>query len=626
MAGPLDFLMANMDDETRRRLTAGSSFMRSAPYSPKPGIDPSSMLSQMPDNGAAGKMDIGSLLRMVAQSAPQPSSIQTPNTAAKADPLQVSNTAAKSDKAIPAGMRAFLEKLPQDREYKGRTAELLAHLAAERASMPQEPAQQAVAEPAGDVSAPMALQMPQPQQPAPQVSQTPQPFVAPTNSLRSHIGDPGDGIRAMMAQRLAARQQQVSPAGDRTAASNLSQPAPQLAQTGTPTSSNGGLFSGLGSLIPSDFGDRLKDTAAAYLMSGGNPRDMMKYGLALRTQRQEKVQQNKTRAAAIKMGIDPDIANNAGMDVLVPMMTEAWKQKQKAPEQFTLSPGEQRFGADGQPLASVPAAPDLTANQKDFKFARDNGYKGSFEDFMRRGTGAMSLDQKAADRARIATEYGLKPGSAEYRNYVLTGNQPRTGNLTATDKAAIFQADDAVQASRNAIEQLKSVLTPDSSGTSLNDRAGSGYFAGTQAFLARNDPTGIFDDKKGQATTELGNVVLNQALGQLKAIFGGNPTEGERAILLDIQASGDKTPAERKIIIERALGLAQKRLDFNLNRSKELRAGTFYQPEDQQQQSGESGDSGQDFSDGAMTQEEFDALPSGAEFVNPADGRRMRKR
>ncbi|MNL19054.1 hypothetical protein D3C87_1402340 [compost metagenome] len=77
---------------------------------------------------------------------------------------------------------------------------------------------------------------------------------------------------------------------------------------------------------------------------------------------------------------------------------------------------------------------------------------------------------------------------------------------------------------------------------------------------------------------ELDNVVTSQALGQLKAIFGAAPTEGERRILLDIQGSTSQPPEVRKAIFERARQAAQRRLDFYQQRSSELRGGEFYKP------------------------------------------------
>lgn len=145
--------------------------------------------------------------------------------------------------------------------------------------------------------------------------------------------------------------------------------------------------------------------------------------------------------------------------------------------------------------------------------------------------------------------------------------QPRA--LTSVDKNAILEADDQVQMGKNAIDMLTQAL-------SLNDKAGSGYLAGAQAFAARNDPTGFFDDEKGAATTDFNNIVMGQALSSMKAIFGGNPTEGERAVLLQLQGAADKTPVERKAILERGIALAKRRAAFNTERAAQLRSGDYF--------------------------------------------------
>jgi hypothetical protein len=171
----------------------------------------------------------------------------------------------------------------------------------------------------------------------------------------------------------------------------------------------------------------------------------------------------------------------------------------------------------------------------------------------------------------------MTPEDPAYKSFMATGKMPREDQapLTATDKKAILEADEAVQTNAQAIEALDSVLAGPK-GKTLNDRAGYGFTANAQAWAARNDPTGLFSDATGEATTELNNVVLGQALANLKATFGAAPTEGERKILIELQASTDKTPTERADIIKRAKRLALNRLEFNKKRADELRGGTFY--------------------------------------------------
>lgn len=190
---------------------------------------------------------------------------------------------------------------------------------------------------------------------------------------------------------------------------------------------------------------------------------------------------------------------------------------------------------------------------------------------------------EASQREALAGRYGIDPKSAEGQRFILTGTLPASDRgVTAGDREAIRDSEDNAFAAQNVIEQLQSVISPGpENGPSLNDRAGYGANAGWQSWAARNDPTGFFDDAKGEATTELSNTVLNQALSSLKSIFGAAPTEGERQILLDLQASVDKTPAERKIIIQKAIRQAEKKLAYNQDRASELRGGTYYKPRQQ---------------------------------------------
>lgn len=192
----------------------------------------------------------------------------------------------------------------------------------------------------------------------------------------------------------------------------------------------------------------------------------------------------------------------------------------------------------------------------------------------------ITLQDEVNQRRQIAETLGIKPDDPAYTTFVATGKMPREDQspLTATDKKAILEADEAVQSNQQAIDVLEGVLAPGADGKSLNDKAGYGWTAGTQSFLAQNDPTGFFNDETGNATAELDNAVVGQALGNLKSIFGGNPTEGERKILLDLQGSSAKSPEVRAAIYRRAIEAARRRLQFNEQRAKSLRGKDYYKP------------------------------------------------
>lgn len=68
------------------------------------------------------------------------------------------------------------------------------------------------------------------------------------------------------------------------------------------------------------------------------------------------------------------------------------------------------------------------------------------------------------------------------------------------------------------------------------------------------------DTDESRRTQMFLNIVQNTALQSMKAIFGGNPTEGERKILLDLQASASKPPEVRHQILMDAMKLIKDRV------------------------------------------------------------------
>lgn len=143
--------------------------------------------------------------------------------------------------------------------------------------------------------------------------------------------------------------------------------------------------------------------------------------------------------------------------------------------------------------------------------------------------------------------------------------------LSATAQKELFEAEDVAQSSQNVIASLDEAL-------SINDKAYSGYGAKARAIARSNIPG---ESEAANATIALDNIMTSQALESLKAVFGGMPTEGERKILLDMQASADKTPAQRKDIINRAKQAAARRMKVNQEKAAKLRSGEYFAPQTQ---------------------------------------------
>lgn len=137
--------------------------------------------------------------------------------------------------------------------------------------------------------------------------------------------------------------------------------------------------------------------------------------------------------------------------------------------------------------------------------------------------------------------------------------------LSSTAEKELFEADDLVQSGKNVVSMLQSALD-------INDKAYSGFGAKQRAVVRSNMPG---KSEGADATIDLDNLMTGQALESLKATFGAAPTEGERKILMDMQASAEKTPDQRRAILLRAMTAAEKRIAFNEAKAQSLRSGTY---------------------------------------------------
>lgn len=184
----------------------------------------------------------------------------------------------------------------------------------------------------------------------------------------------------------------------------------------------------------------------------------------------------------------------------------------------------------------------------------------------RLGQDKTKISDDIAQREEEIKNRGMDAKSPQNQQYILTGKFPREDAqpLTSTDKKAIMEADEHVMTTLGVIDNLKAAKT-------LSADAFEGPMAGMRGYVAS-----LVGNKGGEKTQELDNVVTANALAQLKATFGAAPTEGERKILLEIQGSVGKTDAVRQKIYDRAIALAERRLEMNQSRANELRGGEFY--------------------------------------------------
>lgn len=192
--------------------------------------------------------------------------------------------------------------------------------------------------------------------------------------------------------------------------------------------------------------------------------------------------------------------------------------------------------------------------------------------------GPPKIETEVEARKRAAAGMGIAPDNPAYQAYVLTGKMPREDAqpLTASDKRAIQESDEAVATNEAAIKALQQAKQ-------ISPRANSGVGASARATMANNLPDWMVPDavsspESALATTDLNNLITGNALTQLKSIFGAAPTEGERAILMELQGSSNLPDAARQKIYDRAIEMANRRLEFNRERAAGLRGGTYYKP------------------------------------------------
>ncbi|WP_052119964.1 transglycosylase SLT domain-containing protein [Inquilinus limosus] len=184
-------------------------------------------------------------------------------------------------------------------------------------------------------------------------------------------------------------------------------------------------------------------------------------------------------------------------------------------------------------------------------------------DFSQQQFHTLSADEKAARGLPAEGAFQIGPDG----KVLQIGGSGTTINLnTASNQEAIRTADQGLMGTQSAMQALDRALE-------LNDQAASGPLAGAEQLYNR-----LFDSTSAAATTEMNTLITQTALDQLKVIFGGNPTEGERKILLDMQGAGNLTHAERRAVLQRAKIAVENRMRLAGAQSRDLRTGDYYKP------------------------------------------------
>lgn len=142
-----------------------------------------------------------------------------------------------------------------------------------------------------------------------------------------------------------------------------------------------------------------------------------------------------------------------------------------------------------------------------------------------------------------------------------------TKPLTPTEFKELTETEDTLSASKTALSAIDKAIQ-------INPLAYSGVTANMMAKVQSE----FGGSPRADATIEMDNLIQNQALSSMKSIFGGNPTEGERKILLDLQASATKTPKQREEILKRAKSATEARISGMQNKAQAIRTREYGTP------------------------------------------------
>lgn len=235
--------------------------------------------------------------------------------------------------------------------------------------------------------------------------------------------------------------------------------------------------------------------------------------------------------------------------------------------------------------------------------AFDRQYKGGMLDIARQ----QANRREEPEDIRKLRAAGIDPASAAGHKALY----PRTDTpISATDKKAIFTAEDENPELEGTVESLKRARE-------INRKTFTGLTAGMRGTIGTTVPGAglLLDPAASEATAEFGQIMSKEAIQSMAATLKGATTNFELQKFERILADPSTPPAIRERTIDRMLQLAEKKREINTRRAAELRSGTYFKPPGAQPPSGAK----------QITKAEYDALPSGSTYTAPDGSTRTKQ-
>lgn len=262
--------------------------------------------------------------------------------------------------------------------------------------------------------------------------------------------------------------------------------------------------------------------------------------------------------------------------------------------------------------------------QERAKLAAENGIQPGTPEFKayvltgKLPEGSTTLTQQADQRKAAAASLGLTQDNPAYNSYVLTGKMPREDAqpLAATDKKLISTAEDELPNIEGTIESLKVARD-------LNTKTFTGFGAGAKGYIGTAVPGGnlLVDRDKAMATSEFGKVMSGEAIKTMANTLKGATTDFELKKFETMLADPATPPEIRGRVIDRMIKLAERQKEVQVRRIQDLRGQTYFKPQGGQ---GAAPPQAANPQGGAITQEQYAALPSGSIFTAPDGTQRVK--
>lgn len=202
------------------------------------------------------------------------------------------------------------------------------------------------------------------------------------------------------------------------------------------------------------------------------------------------------------------------------------------------------------------------------KQAQDEGLKPGTPEFQKRVAqiADMNVERQMSQINATLANMSVAQANLALNQERFKNIQAQQAKLTPAEVKLKTETEDLIAASDAGMKALSQAykLNPNTFDNSLPDLA--------QRKLLE---TSGRKDQKLENTRIMENLLAEKALSGLKAAFGGNPTEGERKIMLDVQGIGAKSVEERGKIMKSAYAAMKEARARQNKRLNEINQGLY---------------------------------------------------